>query len=219
MKKKFLVYILICAIAVSCVSCSCQHTYIETEVAATCTEEGYNLFTCSKCSDSYKGDKTTPKTNHKGVAECTVCGENIVSLWEEFVYQQDGSDHVNPKPIVIGETTLSISYGVADTYDCIMSSNKVKGSYVEALLLGYNAYDETWEWQYICSLGSIEISAGGSFEKWSSRSNSLPCSYSDFSFNILEDVKFLYNTLVNQVNAELVEDGYNFKLENLGLGQ
>jgi rubredoxin len=39
------------------------HTYTETVVAATCTEDGYTLHTCVKGDDSYKTD-VTPATGH-----------------------------------------------------------------------------------------------------------------------------------------------------------
>ena len=33
---------------------SCQHDYEATQlVAATCTEQGYTVYTCSNCGDSY----------------------------------------------------------------------------------------------------------------------------------------------------------------------
>lgn len=39
------------------------HTYVDTVVAPTCTEQGYTLHKCSKCGDEYK-DTFTPATGH-----------------------------------------------------------------------------------------------------------------------------------------------------------
>ena len=59
-----------------------DHNYVaEKVVPATCTEEGYTVYKCSRCDDSYKGDKVAA-TGHsfgewKVVREstCTVAGE------------------------------------------------------------------------------------------------------------------------------------------------
>lgn len=53
---------------------SCQHKYVAgTPVAATCTTDGYTVYTCSLCSKSYKGDKVA--AGHKFVnGKCSVCG-------------------------------------------------------------------------------------------------------------------------------------------------
>ena len=95
---------------------------------------------------------------------------------------------------------------------------------VHTLLLAYNAYDGNWTWNYIYTAflngnekGSKE--AHGKFEKWSSHSNTLPCSYSNLNSNHLDEIKLLYDAIVNTINATLAEKGYNFTLENFGLEQ
>ena len=69
-----------------------NHDYVAGEpVAPKCTEQGYTLYTCSRCEDSYKGDivdapghswdngvvTTAPTLTEEGVRTftCTVCGE------------------------------------------------------------------------------------------------------------------------------------------------
>ena len=56
------------------------HTYIKTVVASTCEKEGYTMYTCDKCDDSYTCEPTE-KTEHKPVktkegkeATCTSAG-------------------------------------------------------------------------------------------------------------------------------------------------
>ena len=36
----------------------CNHTYELTEVAATCTEQGYTRYTCTECGDERKDNYT-----------------------------------------------------------------------------------------------------------------------------------------------------------------
>ena len=54
---------------------SCQHNYVPGKVVlATCTTDGYTVYTCSLCSKSYEGDKVAAA--HKFVeGTCSVCGE------------------------------------------------------------------------------------------------------------------------------------------------
>lgn len=57
----------------------CEHEYTKTVVPATCTTDGYTLYTCTKCSHSYQSDPVTA-TGHKPVvdagypATCTSVG-------------------------------------------------------------------------------------------------------------------------------------------------
>lgn len=57
-----------------------EHTYSTEIVLPTCTEEGYTIYTCDVCGDSF-ADKIVPATGHTGgeatccsPAICTVCG-------------------------------------------------------------------------------------------------------------------------------------------------
>lgn len=52
----------------------CSHSYQASAVAATCTEPGYTLYTCSKCGESYRGN-FVPSLGHSFVnGTCTRCG-------------------------------------------------------------------------------------------------------------------------------------------------
>lgn len=67
------------------------HDYQEQDVAATCTQAGKKIFTCSRCDDQYTEPDGTPATGHtpgdwtfdyttsKMVQRCTVCGETVDS--------------------------------------------------------------------------------------------------------------------------------------------
>ncbi len=51
----------------------CSHSYQASAVAATCTEPGYTLYTCSKCGESYRGS-FVPSLGHNFVnGTCTRC--------------------------------------------------------------------------------------------------------------------------------------------------
>ena len=56
-------------------SASCDHNYeAGTPVAATCTEEGYTPYVCSKCSKSYKDNFTTKIAHTYTDGACSACG-------------------------------------------------------------------------------------------------------------------------------------------------
>lgn len=67
------------------------HDYQEKNVAATCTEGGKRVYTCSRCHDSYSEDDGTPATGHtpgswtidtasmKMAQKCSTCGETLDS--------------------------------------------------------------------------------------------------------------------------------------------
>lgn len=67
------------------------HDYQETDVAATCTEGGKRVYTCSRCHDTYSEDDGTPATGHtpgdwiidtssmKMAQKCSTCGETLDS--------------------------------------------------------------------------------------------------------------------------------------------
>ncbi len=68
----------------------CQHTYVETKVAATCTEPGYILHKCSKCGDSYRTDFTELASHNYVNGVCSNCGAADPN------YNQGGDEPVNP---------------------------------------------------------------------------------------------------------------------------
>lgn len=47
----------------------CTHAYEVTEVAATCTEQGYTLYTCTDCGDTKK-DNYTEASGHDYTRKC-----------------------------------------------------------------------------------------------------------------------------------------------------
>lgn len=210
----------------------CEHDYVETQVAATCTEEGYNLFTCSKCNDSYKGDKVTPTTNHSGIGTCKVCGAEFDPMWKEFIDKNSGNDPNNR--VVIGGAPDTVVLTYSGVYDCIISAVLLSGNEAlyqnDIIMFAYNSYDKTWEWEYSTEIGlvaqedsGVTGEAGGSFSEWSSRSNSLNCSsrtgLCKNDSNLLDTIKKLYNNILNKANAKLQECGYNISMENFGLSQ
>ncbi len=64
---------------------TCDHSYVEQSVAATCTEQGYTLYTCQLCGDSYTGDYTELAAHTYAAwqpvteATCTKAGEDIAT--------------------------------------------------------------------------------------------------------------------------------------------
>lgn len=51
-----------------------EHTYTETVVASTCTEDGYTLHRCSNCYYSYRTDYVDATGHNYVDGVCTVCG-------------------------------------------------------------------------------------------------------------------------------------------------
>ena len=52
------------------------HSYVPTVVPATCTTQGYTVYTCARCSDSYAGNYTNPLGHSFGANNqtCAICG-------------------------------------------------------------------------------------------------------------------------------------------------
>ena len=51
-----------------------SHTYQSMIIMPTCTEQGYTIYTCTVCGDSYKDNYTDITEHTYSGAECTVCG-------------------------------------------------------------------------------------------------------------------------------------------------
>lgn len=63
----------------------CDHTYEETIIEPTCTEDGYTKNVCTKCSHEYISNETS-KVGHKFDGfTCTICNETII---EEGFFNQ-----------------------------------------------------------------------------------------------------------------------------------
>lgn len=79
-----------CTTAQICTVCGAElnpakgHTYTAKTIASTCTEDGYSLYTCTVCSDSYKDNYTASRSHWYGLwsksnngthsADCVRCG-------------------------------------------------------------------------------------------------------------------------------------------------
>ena len=63
MKKIFLIASILLIFLTSCGQ-ECEHDYETKKVEVTCIEDGYTLYTCNLCGDSYKGD-IVPSTGHQ----------------------------------------------------------------------------------------------------------------------------------------------------------
>ena len=106
MKKIFLIATILLIFLTGCGK-ECEHDYAENKVEVTCTEDGYTLYTCKLCGDSYKGNvvastghKTTvstpgyePTCEESGLTDeysCTICNkvvkqaEKIFALGHEY---------------------------------------------------------------------------------------------------------------------------------------
>lgn len=88
----------------------CAHNYVGTSVAPTCVEDGYTLFSCQKCGDSYRDYANgRPATGHhygewKTLQEvtcelegyrqrdCSVCGASEVKTISIVPHKDDNSD-------------------------------------------------------------------------------------------------------------------------------
>ena len=58
----------------------CEHNYLPTVTAPTCTAQGYTTYTCSKCGDSYVEDYTAKIAHNYVGGVCTVCGEKLLNV-------------------------------------------------------------------------------------------------------------------------------------------
>ena len=238
--------LIICSCFTLFIGCECNHEWSE----ATCK----SLATCSKCGETtgefadHKWSEATctaPETcsicgltqgkliNHSGRDTCSVCNTNLINIWKYFIDKNSESD----KFVIGGSTSITVVATYNNDFDCHLFA---MGYGSDDLLveertfsLGYNSYDKKWTWIFEGSFNlnipnwEYEPTTGramGSFSEWSSRSNTLPCSYKtgDY-FNTCDDstllgyIKQLYNKILDVINTKLSECGYNITLANLGL--
>ena len=75
----------------------CNHNYVESVVAPTCTEDGYTLHKCTLCNDEYKDNYVTKPGHTPGAwiieqeatcttsgrkhSDCTVCGQQLENIY------------------------------------------------------------------------------------------------------------------------------------------
>ena len=50
------------------------HKYVDTVIAPTCTEQGYTMYTCSRCSDNYKDTYVDALRHEYENGVCKICG-------------------------------------------------------------------------------------------------------------------------------------------------
>ena len=121
---------------------ACSHTYVDTITAPTCNTDGYTVYTCSVCGDSYTeiipavghsydSVVTTPDCENSGytIHTCTVCGDSYVdSRVDALGHNYAVTEHVAPTCAVAGKKVY-----VCDTCgDC----------YTESLpATGYHTYE------------------------------------------------------------------------------
>ena len=126
------------AVTYAAIDGSCEHDYEATQTfAATCTEQGYTVYTCANCGDSYtdnfvaaKGhtfqDIIVPATcTHKGYVThfCTTCGYE----YSDTFVDETGHDYTDE---VTAPTCTEQGY---TTHTCNTCGYSYKDSYVEAL--------------------------------------------------------------------------------------
>ena len=59
---------------------SCEHNYVPTVTAPTCTAQGYTTYECSICHDSYVSDYTAKIAHNYQGGVCAVCGEKLLNV-------------------------------------------------------------------------------------------------------------------------------------------
>lgn len=69
----------LCTVCSAILAQAKNHTYQETEVEATCLEQGYVLRTCIHCSHSYVGDPV-PALGHRGNIEAPTCIDPVICV-------------------------------------------------------------------------------------------------------------------------------------------
>ena len=134
MKKiKYIVIISVLMLFLTLCGCEMFHEYDNPTVHyPTCNSEGYTIFTCKKCGDSYKTD-ITPKTSHsikvtipENNATCSSTGNTaeLVCSQCNMVLQKSeiipiSTEHKNLKqPVVYAPTCTVDGYTFFECLDC-----------------------------------------------------------------------------------------------------
>ncbi len=152
---------------------------------------------------------------HSGVGTCTVCNVEFATIWKDFIDKNSTDGNI----AVEGQTAMLFTY--TGEYDCVLFIQTSPNEYgnKKSLSLFYNAYDRKWDWSWRFGDGSsYDLTAVGSFSKWSSRSNSLSFTSNSLTLSeLLPHYKVLYNPLIDEANAKLKEYGYSITMANFGL--
>ena len=128
----------------------CSHEYEETEVLPTCTEKGYTIYSCSKCSSEYKDD-FVDALGHVGEFTCEVCECDILNA--EF-FEELATSLVGANSVSLSIEGLTIE--MYDSYDDVTqivtierltltldtdSNGEIRGyGYFDATMDGYPTY-------------------------------------------------------------------------------
>lgn len=174
MKKReianFLFMFCICTVCALLCSCDmgCSHTYDKNVVSATCLEDGYTEYTCSRCGDTYR--EAIPKLGHTPGAEatpdtaqsCTVCGAIIKDKLGYTAYSGT-------------ELAINYKYGYAQAFTETPIDSQYHGKY-EDYVLYYNDSSmmndkplrlsipiQEFYTHSICSVGAVKQTDGKSY--------------------------------------------------------
>ena len=113
------------------------HNYKASVVAPTCTKEGYTIYTCLNCGDSYVSDevKATGHNYKSSVTNPTCTSEGYTTYTCDTCGDSYASDKVsalehNTSKTVTAPTCENVGY---TTYVCIRCDYSYVGDYVDAL--------------------------------------------------------------------------------------
>lgn len=116
----------------------CQHSYIETVHAPTCMEQGFTLYTCEECGDTYQDHYTKAKGhNYKEVIVPATCDSQgfttHLCLDCGFQYSDNYTDafgHTFTDDVIFEPTCTEMGY---TEHTCEVCGTVVTDTYVEAL--------------------------------------------------------------------------------------
>lgn len=154
---------------------NCSHAYKTHVVEPTCTAQGYTVYNCEKCGDTYNDNYVEanghtysdvvvdPTCTHKGYVAhyCTVCGNEYADSYVEAIGHNYVKDEKNPTCTETGMTT----YVCANCGDVIKEPHDAKGHSYEVevteatcIAYGYTKHtctdcDDTYVTDYVKPLG------------------------------------------------------------------
>ncbi len=210
----------------------CSHEYMAGEtVEATCTEDGYTVFTCNNCKNSYTGNIVKAAGHTYNADECVDCGKpnpalndyylnlfdtsiggNVTVTLNDLVYKMHDNNYQN------GEFVNSSEYGVMKQLDIstvtlgISTTGEITGS-------GYGSVSMSAEGETVVIECKIAITDGKMYVVVDSDTAHLvPSTYVSMGLDYvlgnmtggkldvatLRDYIRWYNTSVNPIISELI---------------